>query len=145
MNKQTKSHRKATSATQEEKTTTKNAVAIVKIVPHLGGVSQDSDALVSHGGKQSRKNQMQKVLGPRLRYVKQVSRERTIAWKNTSQTSSFAKVPSLWNLRTGLKKRLQDKNDAPKARNLAGAFTISRKTRRHSTWPQRNGYCRLHQ
>ena len=40
----------------------KNAVAIVKIVPLLGCVSQETDALVSQGRK-SRGNPMQKVLG----------------------------------------------------------------------------------
>ena len=42
----------------------KNAVAIVKIVPQFGCVSQDSEALVSQRGKQPRGNPMQKVLGP---------------------------------------------------------------------------------
>ena len=41
----------------------KNAVAIVKIAPQLGCVSQDSDALVSQSGKQSWGNPMQEVLG----------------------------------------------------------------------------------
>ena len=58
----------------------KSAVAIVKIVPQLRCVSQDSGALVSQKGKQSQGNPMQKVLGSirrvrftRLRYFKQVS------------------------------------------------------------------------
>ena len=63
MNNQTKSQREATIATKEEKATDKNAVAIAKIVPQLGCVSQESDALVSQRGKQSRGNPMQKVLG----------------------------------------------------------------------------------
>ena len=42
----------------------KNAVASVKIVPQVGCVSQDSEALVSQSGKQSRS------------YVKRVSRKR---------------------------------------------------------------------
>ena len=48
----------------------KNALAIVKIVPQLGFVSQDSDALVSQGRK-SLGNPMQKVLGPirRIRFT----------------------------------------------------------------------------
>ena len=77
----------------------KNAVAIVKIVPQLGCVSQDSDALVSQRGKQlwgnpSKKSwdQFEKYGSLSLRYVKQVSGKlRTIAWKNTRQTSSSAK------------------------------------------------------
>ena len=41
----------------------RNAVAVVKFVPQLGCVSQDSDALVSQRGKQPRGNPMQEVLG----------------------------------------------------------------------------------
>ena len=68
----------------------KNAVAIVKIVPQSGCVSQDSDALVSQRGKQSQGNPMQKVLGTNskstVHSVYATSREypgkgRTIAWK----------------------------------------------------------------
>ena len=39
----------------------KNAVAIVKIVPQLGCVSQDSEALVSQRGKQPQRNPMQSL------------------------------------------------------------------------------------
>ena len=81
----------------------KNAVASVKIVPQLGCVSQDSDALFSQIGKQSRRNPMQKVLGPIRRITvhsvygtssKYPGKERTIDWKNTSQKSSSAKSQS---------------------------------------------------
>ena len=77
----------------------KNDVAIVKIVPQLGCVSQDSEALVSQSGK-SRGNPMQKSLGTNskgtIHQVHATSREypgkeRTIAWKNTSQNSISAK------------------------------------------------------
>ena len=47
----------------KEESDDKNAVAMMKIVPELVCVSQDSDALVSQSGKQSRGNPMQKVLG----------------------------------------------------------------------------------
>ena len=80
----------------------KNAVLILKIVPQLGCVSQDSEALVSQRGKHTRKNPMQKVLGStrkvlfNLRYVKQVF------WKikghNLEKTSSkilISEVPPL--------------------------------------------------
>ena len=77
----------------------KNAVAIVKIVPKLGCVSQDSDALVSQRGKQSQGNPMQEVLGS-IRKIKIHSvyatsnkypgKQRTIARKNTSQNFSSA-------------------------------------------------------
>ena len=48
-----------------------NAVAIVKIVPELGCVSQDSEALVSQRGKQPGGNPMQRVLWPirRIRFT----------------------------------------------------------------------------
>ena len=48
---------------KKEESDDNNVVAIVKIVPQLGCVSQDSDALVSQRGKQFRENPMQKVLG----------------------------------------------------------------------------------
>ena len=63
MNKQTKSQRKAITPTKRRENDDNNAVAIVKIVPQLGCVSQDSDALVSQRGKQFRGNPMQKSLG----------------------------------------------------------------------------------
>ena len=48
--------------TKRRESDDKNAVA-VKSVSQLGCVSQDSEALVSQGGKQSRGNPMQEVLG----------------------------------------------------------------------------------
>ena len=78
----------------------KNAVAIVKIVPQLGCVSQDSEALVSQRGKQARGNPMQKSFGTNSKSTihsvyatssEYSGKERTIAWKNTSQKSSSAK------------------------------------------------------
>ena len=58
----------------------KNAVAILKIVPKLGCVSQDSDALVSQRGKQSRGNPMQKVLGSirKVRFTQSTLRQASI-------------------------------------------------------------------
>ena len=61
----------------------KNAVAIVKIVPQLVCVSQDSEALVFQRGKQHRKTRCKKSWDRfeeydslSLRYVKQVSGKR---------------------------------------------------------------------
>ena len=80
----------------------KNAVA-VKIVPQLGCISQDSDALVSQRGKQSRRNPMQKILGPirRMRFTQSTLRQasfrekkRALAWKNTSKIL-ISEVPTL--------------------------------------------------
>ena len=61
----------------------KNAVAIVKIVPQLGCVSQDSDAVVPQRGKQSWGNPMQKVLGSiqRVRFTKSTLRQASIREK----------------------------------------------------------------
>ena len=61
----------------------KNVVAIVKIVPQLGCVSQDSDALVSQIGTQSRKNKMQKFLGSlrRIRFTPSTLRQARIREK----------------------------------------------------------------
>ncbi len=62
----------------------KNAVAVVETAPQLGCVSQDSEALVSHGGKQARRNPMQKVLES-IQVCAAPSeyqgKERTIAWE----------------------------------------------------------------
>ena len=62
MSNQTKSQRKAANSHRRE-SDDKSAVAIVKIVPQLGCVSQDWDALVAQRGTQFRGNPMQKVLG----------------------------------------------------------------------------------
>ena len=79
----------------------RNAVAVVKIAPQLGCVSQDSDALVSQRGKQSGGNPMQKVLGSirRKRFTQSMLRQASIREKRgpslgkiTSQTSSSAKT-----------------------------------------------------
>ena len=49
-------------------------------VPQLGCVSQDSEAVVSQRGKQSWRNQMQKVLGPirRVRFTQSTLRQASI-------------------------------------------------------------------
>ena len=65
-------------------------MAIVKIVPQLGCVSQDSEAFVSQRGKQPRGFEEYDSLS--VRYVKQVSGKRKEhRLENTSQKSSSAK------------------------------------------------------
>ena len=61
----------------------KNAVAIVKIVPPFGCVSQDSEALVSQRGKQPRRNPMRNVLGPirKVRFTTSTRRQASIREK----------------------------------------------------------------
>ena len=85
----------------------KNAVALVKIVSHLGCVSQDSDALVSQGGK-SRRNPMQKVLEPiqRVRFTK--SSLRRASFRELQQRCARSKA---WNLAKNIYK-LKEKDKA---------------------------------
>ena len=74
----------------------KNAVPVVKIVQQLGCVSQDSEALVSQTGRQSRGNPMQKVLGPlrRVRFTQSKLRQASV-WEK--------KGPSLGNIQVKLR------------------------------------------
>ena len=98
MNNRTKNPRKAAVHQKEEKATTR-MLAVVKIVPQLGRVSQDSEFLDSQRGRQARGNPMKKSWDRfeeydslSLRYVKQVSgkrKERRL--ENTSRSSSSAK------------------------------------------------------
>ena len=70
---------------------------------------------------------------------------RNIAWKNTGQKVLISEVPTLWNFRTDLKKRLKDNSDAPEARRgmLPKKVTSSKKRRKlHFTRPRKSGYCR---
>ena len=102
----------------------KNAVAIVKIVPQLGCVLPDSETLESQRGKQSPWNPMQvldqfeKYCSPSLRFVKQVSGKRK-DHRLEKYKSNFlvSEVPTLWNLKTDLTKRLKDNSDAPMAKH----------------------------
>ena len=90
MNNQTKSHRKSYHSPKRRESDDKNTVAIVKIVPQLGCVSQDSDALVSQG-RTSRGNPMQKVLEPiqRVRFTESTLRQASI-WEKKGP--SFGKM-----------------------------------------------------
>ena len=74
----------------------KNAVAIVKTVPQLGCISQNSDALVSQRGKQARGNPMQKVLGSirKVRFTQSTLRQASIReMKGPSLGKIQVKVP----------------------------------------------------
>ena len=78
-----------------------------------------------------------------LRYVMRVSAKK----KGPSHGQIQVKILSQ-NLRADLRKRLNDKSDAPEARSgtLLETFTCSKKkTRLHSTFLRRNGYFRLRQ
>ena len=91
-----KKPKKGYSSHKRRKKRRQNAVAVVKSVPQLGCVSQNSDALVSQRGKQFRRNPMQTVLGPirklslRLRQASIREKKRTIVGKNKFQSSSSA-------------------------------------------------------
>ena len=134
----------------------KNAVAIVKVVPQLGCVSQDSDALVSQRGKQSRETRCKKSWDPvekygslSLRYVKSVSRKRIDhRLENYKSNLNISEVPTLQNSRTGPMKRLKDKSDVPEAAlgTLPKTYTSSMRTiKLHSTRLRKSGYSFLRQ
>ena len=133
-----------------------NAVAIVKSVSQLGCVLQDSDELVSQGGK-SRGNPMQKVLEPiqRVRFTKSTLRQASI-WekKGPSLGKINVKVP---HQRSPCAMKFEDRSHEEterqqrcarsKAWNLAKKILQAqkKKTMLHSTFPRRNGYFRLRQ
>ena len=127
----------------------KNAVAFVQSVSQLGCVSQDSDALVSQGRK-ARGNPMQKVLEPieRVRFTKSTLRHASGHRWEKQMSFLTSEVPTLWNLRTGPMKRLNDSSDVPEAilGILPKIYTSSKRTTGlHSTFSRRIGYSRLRQ
>ena len=81
MNNPTKA--KGYSSQKEEKSDDKNAVAVAKIVPQLGCVSQDSDALVSQKMKNSPGETRCKVLGAirKVLFAKSMLRQASIREK----------------------------------------------------------------
>ena len=127
-------------------------MAIVKIVPQLGCVSQDSEALISVPWKPGAESlgiiskcTIHSVYATSREYPGQ---ERTNAWTYTSQKSPSAKSLRFENLRTGPMKRLKDNSDVLKARfgTLPKPHTSSKKkTKLHSTRPRKNGYSWLRQ
>ena len=92
--------KKAEKGFQKRKSDDKGAVAIVKTVPQLGSVSQDSEPSELPKSVKYRGNPRHKVWGsiPRVRFKQSTIRQasirekRTIAWKNTSQDSSSARA-----------------------------------------------------
>ena len=106
---------------QKRESDDKNAVAVVKSVPQLGCVSQDSEALVSQSGKQSRETRCKKSWNPfegydslSPRYVNRVSGEKwTIAWKNKKSKFLISEVPTL--------KKIEDRSHEETARQQRGA------------------------
>ena len=124
-------------------------MAVANIAPQLGCVSQYSDALVSQRGKQCQKSwdQFDEYGSLSPRYVQQVS-GKTKDYRLEKYKSKFliSEVPTLWNLRTDIKKSLKDNSDAPEARHgtFPKTYTGSmRKAKLHSTRPRKNGCSRL--
>ena len=78
-----KQPKKGYSSQKRRENNDKNAVAIEKIVPQSGCVSQDSEALVSQRGKQPQENPMQRVLGPirKIRFTQSTLRQASIREK----------------------------------------------------------------
>ena len=143
INNHIKGRRKATSQ-KAEKVRTTALWLLWKSVSQLGFVLQDSDALASQGTKEFRRNQMQKVLFAiqRVRFTKSAAsreypgQERTIAWENTSQTSTSAK--SLRNKIRGSVRRRDGKTRAmcpkPRLGILPKIYSSSKRTTRlHSS------------
>ena len=94
INNQTKAQKAASQERRESDD--KNAVAIVKSVSQLGCVSQDSEALVSQRGEQSRGNPMQKVLGSirKVRFTQSALRQASMREKKGPSLGKISvKVP----------------------------------------------------
>ena len=83
------------------------------------------------------------------RHVKQASgKRRDRPLEKYKSEILISEVPTLWNLRTGPMKRLNDNSDAPEAKQgtLPKTYTSSnKKTKLHSTRPRKNGYSQLRQ
>ena len=117
----------------------KSAVAIVKTLPQLGYVSQDSEP-----------SELPNRTGTihSLRYVKQVS-EKVKDCRMEKYKSNFliSEVPTLWSLRTDVKKRPKVESDAPAARH--GIFpeifaSSNKRTMLHSVCLPKSVLCRPH-
>ena len=98
------------------------------IVPQLGCVSQDSEAWFLKEGNSPEETQAESFginsTGTihSLRYVKQVSEKiKNIALEKYKVKTHHHRSPTLWNLRTELKKILKDKSDGARGKvwNLA--------------------------
>ena len=151
MNDRTKSQRKATIPTKEEKATTR----IAKIVPQLGCVSQYSDALDSQARK-SRGNPMQKILRSirRIQFTKSTLRQASIREKkgpslgniqvkNPHQRSPNAvKFEELSQEETERQQRCPQSNGWNLVKNI---FKLKERRKPHSIFPRRYGYYRLRQ
>ena len=135
----------------------KNAVALVKIAPQLGCVSQDSDALVSQRGRQFWRSPMQKVLRSirKVQFTQSTLRQASIREKKGPSLGKI-QVESL-HQRSPYTLKFEDRSQeetegrnshVPDARlgALPKTYTNSkRKTKLHSTRPRKNGYSWLRQ
>ena len=128
----------------------------VKILPQLCAVSQDSEALVSQSGKQSRRNQMQKVLEPirRTRLTISTLREASIREKKgpslgkTKDKNPHHRSPCAMKFedRSHEETERQQRCARSKAWDLAKNISSSKRTTKlHSSRPRKKGYSRLRQ
>ena len=133
---------------KERESDDKKAVAIVKTVPHLGCVSQDSESFDSQRGSpgETRRkkswDQVEEYDSPNLCYVKQVS-GKTKDHRLEKYKSNFliSEVPTLLNIedRSQEEAARQQRCAQSKAWNLAKKHFTSSKSRSnlHSTRPQK--------
>ena len=157
MNNWTKSQRKATFFTQKEEKATARMQWLLWKLYHNWVASRKTrmrwflKEADSFGEARCKKSwdRFEKYSSLSLRYVKQVSGKRKDHRLQKYKSNLFiSEVPTLWNLRTGPRKRLKDNSHVPDARlgALPKTYTNSkRKTKLHSTRPRKNGYSWLRQ
>ena len=156
MNNQMKSPRRATYQ-KEEKAMTR-MLSLLRKVYHKWVVYHKIQMhsflkVESLGEARCRKswNQFKGYDSRSLRPVKRVSGKRKDhRWEQCMSKFLIREVPTLCNLRTGPMKRLKDSSDVPEAKrgiSLAKKHIQAqrKRTRLHSTFPQRTGYSRLRQ
>ena len=149
--------KRATIPKKRRESDDKNAVAIAKIAPQLGCVSQDPDVLVSQRGKQSPGNPMQKVLGSirKVRFTQSTLRQASI-WEKKGPSLGELQVKNL-HRRSPYAVKFEDRSHEEterqqrcarsKAWNLVKNILQALRERQklHSSRPRKNGYSRLRQ
>ena len=125
MNNWTKNRERATIPKKEEKATTRMLWLLWQLYRRWVVSRKTRSYLDSQRGNQARWNPMQKVSRPirKVRFTQPALRQASIREKKGPSPGKYkskiltSKVPALWNLRTGPKKRLKDNSDAPEARH----------------------------
>ena len=156
MNNQTKSQKRATIPTKEEKTTTKMLWILWKLYHNWVASRKTRNRWFlkeenSPGETLCRESwdQFEEYGSLSLRHVKQVSRKRKDhRLEKYKSKILISEVPTQWKLRTRPMKRLKDSSAAREARHgtLPKTYISSKKkTKLHSTSPRKNEYSRLRQ